>query len=57
MENYIVRVYRRDEFDADGLAGLVEIVETGEKRRFHSLGELMAVLQESTQARVCDQVA
>ena len=44
MENYIVRVYRRDMQDNHELVGLVENVENEEKLAFHSLEELCSIL-------------
>lgn len=57
MENYIVRIYRRDEYNPDGLAGIVEFVETGEKRPFHRLTDLLAALQQPSLAQPSAQVA
>jgi len=44
MENYIVRVYRRDIQDTCGVTGIVENVENEEKLVFHSLEELCSIL-------------
>ena len=44
MENYIVRVYRRDIQNTCGVTGLVENVENEEKLVFHSLEELLSIL-------------
>ncbi len=44
MENYIVRVYRRDIQNTCGVTGLVENVENEEKLVFHSLEELCSIL-------------
>ena len=44
MENYIVRVYRRDIQNTCGVIGLVENVENEEKLVFHSLEELCSIL-------------
>ena len=43
MENYIVRIYRRDE-KLNTVAGVVEVVETQEKKPFTSNEELHAIL-------------
>ena len=43
-ESYIVRIYRRDEKDPAGIVGLVEVVETGEVKKFAGGDELNAVL-------------
>jgi hypothetical protein len=47
MENYIVRIYRRDECQPDNIAGLVETAETGATQPFHSLSELTMILAET----------
>lgn len=47
MENYIVRIYRRDEYQPDGIVGLLEAVETGEIQPFRTLSELTAILAET----------
>ena len=44
MENYIVRVYRRDIQNTCRVIGLVENVENEEKLVFHSLEELCSIL-------------
>ena len=40
MESYIVRVYRRDKKDPEEIVGLVEVVETGEVKKFANRYEL-----------------
>lgn len=45
VENYIVRIYRREANDPDRVVGTVECVETRSHRPFHglhSLGDLLA---------------
>lgn len=44
VDNYIVRIYRRDEENLRKIAGIVEQVGTEEKRSFHSLDELWTIL-------------
>jgi hypothetical protein len=44
-ESYIIRVYRREEEDAKNLVGLVEIVETQEKKPFNNFDELRDILR------------
>ena len=44
MENYIVRVYRRDVKNTFAVTGVVENVEREEKAVFHSLEELCSIL-------------
>ncbi len=43
MENYIVRIYRRDD-EQNAIAGIVEIVERQEEKPFKDLKELLAIL-------------
>ena len=47
-ESYIVRIYRRDEKDPAGIVGLVEVVESGQTRKFMNLNELGIVLGRKT---------
>ncbi|MBW7957583.1 MAG: hypothetical protein H3C68_06775 [Deltaproteobacteria bacterium] len=42
MDTFIVRIYRRDK---EGIAGLVESVEGGEKRNFNDIEGLLGVLK------------
>lgn len=44
MENYIVRVYRRDDQNPDKVIGTVERVEKEDRQPFHSLSELSKIL-------------
>jgi hypothetical protein len=44
VENYIVRIYRRDIADPNGIVGLVEMVEREETVAFHSIFELLEIL-------------
>jgi hypothetical protein len=44
MENYIIRIYRRDENNPDRLTGLLESVEGETRHPFHSLNGLCALL-------------
>ncbi|GEM_PF-1762179 len=44
MENYIVRVYRREEGDPEAVVGVLENVETRQQRVFHSLRGLCGML-------------
>ena len=48
MENYIVRIYRRDDCQKDSLVGLVESVETSEIQSFSTYRELTAILKRSS---------
>ncbi len=47
MENYIVRVYRRDDQKPDEVIGTVERVEMNDKHPFKSLLELCEILSLS----------
>ena len=47
MENYIVRIYRRDKYRPDLLVGLVQAVETGKIRSFSTLSELTTILAKT----------
>jgi len=42
MDTFIVRIYRRDK---EGIAGLVEVVEGGEKRNFNDIEGLLGILK------------
>ena len=44
MENYILRIYRREEHHPERVVGIVEDVENGETVSFRSLTQLMAIL-------------
>jgi hypothetical protein len=46
VENYILRIYRRDEHYPDRVIGVVEDVENGERLPFRNLGELITILAE-----------
>lgn len=45
VDNYIVRIYRRNEDDPREVTGIVECVETEERQAFHNLDELWNVLK------------
>lgn len=51
-ESYIVRVYRREEDNPQGLVGLVELVETQEKKSFRNLDELLEIFNSRTRGFV-----
>jgi hypothetical protein len=44
VENYIVRIYRREADDPDKVVGTVERAETQEKKPFHGLPALSRML-------------
>ncbi len=49
-ESYIIRVYRRKSGDGS-FVGVVEIVETQEKKSFVNFDELRAILNDMTPGR------
>jgi hypothetical protein len=44
MENYIIRIYRRDPTDPLKPVGMVEVVETSETRAFTQASELVDII-------------
>lgn len=44
MENYIVRIYRRDHDKPVEIAGIVELVEAEKKQSFKNMDELSQIL-------------
>ena len=46
MENYILRIYRRDPQQPDCVVGMLEDAASGETLAFHSLDQLMAYLSQ-----------
>ena len=46
MENYIVRIYRRDKKDRTKVTGIVESVERDTRHTFHTLNSLRSVLMK-----------
>ena len=48
MENYIVRIYRRDDADPNKLVGVCESVEQDTRDTFKTLGRLMSLISPST---------
>jgi hypothetical protein len=44
LENYIVRIYRRDQDRPSEIAGLVELVEAEKKQAFKNMDELSRIL-------------
>ncbi len=44
MENYIIRIYRRDPDDPLKPVGMVEVVETSETRTFTHASELVDII-------------
>ena len=47
MENFIVRVYRRDCTSPDKIAGIVETVGSDEKKSFQSYAGLITALKHA----------
>ena len=46
MENYILRIYRRDEHHPDRVVGIVEDIENGETTSFRNLSQLIAIVSK-----------
>ena len=46
MENYIVRIYRRDDHQG-AVAGIVEVVDAQEQKPFKTQAELLSILKIS----------
>jgi hypothetical protein len=57
MENYIVRIYRRDEKDRSKVTGVVESVERDTRQTFHTLNSLRSVLMEAADCNSSDAVS
>jgi len=51
MENYIVRIYRRDKTDPDKVAGTFESIENETRNAFTSLGSLIDLLTPKRDTR------
>ncbi|HYU68934.1 MAG TPA: hypothetical protein VEL09_06340 [Burkholderiales bacterium] len=47
MDNYIVRIYRRDRRHPEQLVGMVENVEQESQQGFHTARELLEILLAS----------
>ncbi len=56
MENYIVRIYRRDSEDPQQVAGVVELVEPGKTKAFSCIEELNQILRAETNMDYRDKV-
>jgi hypothetical protein len=50
MENYILRIYRRDERYPERVVGIVEDAGTGERLSFGTLAELTTILSTKNRA-------
>jgi hypothetical protein len=46
VDNYIIRIYRRDPRDPHKIIGMAEAVETEEKVTFTSLDKLQSILNQ-----------
>jgi len=44
LDNYIIRIYRREKTDPRLIVGIVELVGTKEKKGFNSFDELREIL-------------
>ncbi len=53
MENYIVRIYRRDSIDPDKVAGVFESVENETSSAFTSLSNIVELLSPKCGDRTC----
>ncbi len=51
MENYIVRIYRRDSGNPFEIAGIVESVEDEKKQAFKNMNELSQILRSPEEKR------
>lgn len=51
MESYIVRVYRRNGKDPANVVGLVEIVETRERKAFKNAMEMWEIMSPKTSGK------
>ena len=51
MENYIVRIYRRDETDTNKVVGTLESVEKQTQETFKTLGRLVDLLTPTSNAQ------
>jgi hypothetical protein len=50
MENYIVRIYRRDSDDPSKLTGICESVEKETRDSFNTLGKLVSLISPARAA-------
>ncbi len=50
MENYIVRIYRRDSVDPEQVNGVLESVEQGTQQPFANLNTLSSMLASGPEA-------
>jgi hypothetical protein len=56
MENYIIRIYRRDPADPHKPVGMVEIVETSETRAFTQASELVDIICSAGDSAAPDSI-
>jgi hypothetical protein len=56
MENYIIRIYRRDPDDPLKPVGMVEVVETSETRTFTHASELIDIICSAGYAPAPDSI-
>ena len=54
MENYIVRIYRREADDPGSVIGTVECVETRQNKPFHGLEKLSDLLATESMGEAGD---
>ena len=55
MENYIVRIYRRDDVDPDNVIGICESVERQRRATCKSIARLVSLLSPARAVPVEDQ--
>lgn len=53
VDNYIVRIYRREKDGAGTFSGIVEEVSTAAEKSFKSVNELCSILLRGNLDRVC----
>ena len=56
MENYIIRIYRRDPADPLKPVGMVEVVETSETRAFTHASELIDIICSAGNSSAPDSI-
>jgi hypothetical protein len=56
MENYIIRIYRRDPDDPLKPVGMVEVVETSETKTFTHASELVDIICSTGDSFASDSI-
>ena len=52
LDNYIIRIYRRDQSDHRIMVGVVEVINSGKRRGFTTFEELREILVSTTDGSV-----